>query len=145
MSQWDNSAGAGSGGAGDLDEQAAPARHLGPPHANRPRGGASPLRRPRREPLLDLGREVAGGLAAREVDPDTGVVVDGRVGDEEEFVAVVEVVEELRSFTEDGAVHGGAEAGRLIGRQRRRNGRIHGGLRATGGGWRSRGNVRGSR
>ena len=72
---------------------------------------------------------MANGVAAREVDPDAGVVVEGRVGDEEEFVAVVEGFEELCSVTEDGAVHGGAEARRPVCRQRRWSGGFHVGLR----------------
>lgn len=69
---------------------------------------------------------MADDVAVGGVNPDTGIVIDGRAGDQEYFIAGMEAAHVSRSFSEDGTVHGGPEARRLLRRQRRWCAVIHG-------------------
>src|SRR5690606_29454913 len=79
-------AGAGSGGAGDFDQEAPPAGRVGPGDPERSRPGSPAPDHPGGQPAFDLGRQVPDGVSAGQVDPDSGFIVEGWVGDEEEFV-----------------------------------------------------------
>jgi hypothetical protein len=58
-------------------------------------------------------------VAARHVDPDAGIVIDWRAGNQQDFIAGVESGEVGGPLGEDGAVHGGPEARRPLRRERR--------------------------
>jgi hypothetical protein len=57
-------------------------------------------------------------VAFREMHPHTGLLLEGRPGDQQQFIPRVHVREVTRAFAEDGAVDGGAEAGGPLRRER---------------------------
>src|SRR5690606_33628535 len=92
---------------------------------------AAPLH-PGCEPCLDLGRQVPDRVAIGQVDPDAGLVVEGWVRNQEEFVAFVDALEVAGTLAEDEAVDGGAEAAWVLRRERRWLSRTHVGPRIAG-------------
>src|SRR5690606_16764109 len=94
--------------------EAPPARDVGAGDAKRAGGRAAAAEHPGSEPGLDLGRQVADGVAVAEVDPDAGVVVEWWVWNEEELVALVDPLEVAGALAEDEAVDGGAEAAGVV-------------------------------
>jgi hypothetical protein len=99
-----------------LEEEAPPARHIvvfDPYDACR---YAAAAEQPGGEPELDFGREVPDHVAIGGVDPDTGAVIRGGTGDEDEGVAWVQCIEVRGAVAEHSAVNRGAEAGGPIGR-----------------------------
>ncbi len=101
-------------GAADLDEEAAPARRVGVFDADGAGPGATAAEHPGCEPGLDLRGQVTEEVAAGDVDPDAGCVVQRWIRDEDEVVAGLEALEVVRAVGEDGAVHRGPE---LVGRR----------------------------
>jgi hypothetical protein len=110
----------------DLDEEAAPARHVGAGDLDGAGGGAAAAEHPGCEPGLDLRGQMAEDVAVGEVHPDAGLLLDGRAGDEEEFVASGDAIEEIGAGAEDGAVDGGPEVVRAVGRERGWCAGVHG-------------------
>ena len=118
-----------SGGAGDLDQETPPARYVGAGNAERASGRVAAALHPGREPGLDLGRQVPDGVAIGQMDPDAGIVVEGWVWNQEEFVAFVNALEVAGALAKDETVDGGAETARVLRRERRWLSRMHGGPR----------------
>lgn len=103
----------------DLEEDAAPAGRIGAGNADGAGAGASSPEHPWSEPVLDLGRQMSDNVTLGHVDPDSGIVVDRRTGDQQDFVSGMQTTEVGRAFGEDRTVDGGAEARRLLRRKRR--------------------------
>lgn len=71
----------------------------------------STTQHPWSEPFFDFRGEVADDVAAGEVNPNTGRIVDRGSGNHEERIARADGGEVTGTFAEHGAVHGDAEAG----------------------------------
>jgi hypothetical protein len=59
------------------------------------------------------------------VNPDAGLVIDRRAGQQHEFIARVNAVQLSTPFTEHGPVDGGAESASRLRRQRRWYSGVH--------------------
>jgi hypothetical protein len=103
----------------DFQQDTAPTRGIGAGNANCAGAGASSAEHPRSEPVLDLGRQMSDDVTFGHVDPDAGIIVDRRTGDQKDFVSGMQTTEVGRAFGEDRTVDGGAEARRLLRRKRR--------------------------
>lgn len=82
----------------------------------RPGGGALAVLKPGPEPVADLRREVPHRFTARQVNPDAGLVLPGRIGDHHNLVAVLKLIQEALTPGEDRTVQGRPEGRRRTGR-----------------------------
>src|SRR5688572_14148553 len=100
------------------DDEALPALCAGIADAADARTVAGPLHHARREPAVDVGRQVTDDVAAHRVHPDARLLDAWRVGDQDQLVPLAQSMHDAGALTEDGPVDRGLEA-RRIGENRR--------------------------
>lgn len=105
-----------TGLAGDLDQEASPARGLRAADPEDAGAGALATVDPGREPARDLGWEMTQQISRREVDPDTGLGFVWGIGDEEEGIVALHGGQVSVPAVEEGTVDGSPEAEILAGR-----------------------------
>src|SRR5688572_20404703 len=80
---------------------------------------------PRRHPPLDLGRQMADQVPVPQMYPDTGFGLEGRAGEEHQFVPLPHGCGMRGPLSEYGAVHRAAERGGRIRREGRGGRTVH--------------------
>lgn len=82
--------------------------------------GVSAARHPGPEPTRDVGGQMPDRFSGRQVDPDLGRLLHGRVGNEAHDVAFLQSIDMSLPVAENRTMYRGAELGRsALGKRRR--------------------------
>lgn len=104
----------------DFNQKPSPTRDIVAVNLDGMGEDAAAAEHPWGEPFLDFRGQVSDDVAARQVNPYAGGIINRRAGDDEEFVAGPDGAEMARALAKNGTVHSDAEAGWALRGQRRR-------------------------